>query len=377
MKIAFDLRRVKNPGIGRYMKCLVEAILAQAREHEYLLILPPDAPGIVRTSGSRIEELVSPLKYYSVGEQIGLPRILRSHKVDLLHSPHFNVPLASPCPVVATFHDVIYLACKEDLPSRLGRVYYRAMMEAAVRRADAIITVSEFSRSEIVRFLPAGSTKVEVIHSGIDPGFTRVDDVKQAQQALASRGTAGQYILYTGIYKPRKNHAGLLRAFQHFLRLGAQAQLVIAGPMAEGERELRRLAAELGIASHVVFTGFVDDADLCTLYSAARVYACPSLYEGFGFSVLEAMACGAPVVCSRETSLPEVAGEAALYADASNPEAFSAAMYRVFTDPALREQLVDAGTRNLKRFSWADAAERTLRVYEQVLNATVRGVAYA
>jgi len=377
MKIAFDLRRVKNPGIGRYMKCLVEAILALAREHEYLLILPPDAPGIVRPSGSRVEEVVSPLKYYSVGEQIGLPRILSSHKVDLLHSPHFNVPLASPCPVVATFHDVIYLACKEDLPSRLGRVYYRAMMDAAVRRADAIITVSEFSRSEIARFLPAASAKVEVIHSGIDDGFTRVDDVKQAQRALTSCGISGEYILYTGIYKPRKNHVGLLRAFQHFLKIGAQAQLVIAGPMAEGERELRRLALELGIASHVVFTGLVDDAGLRALYSAARVYACPSLYEGFGFTVLEAMACGTPVVSSPETSLPEVAGDAALYADARNPEAFGSAMHRVFTGPALSEQLVDAGYINLKRFSWADAAERTLEVYQRVAGTTVQGVAYA
>lgn len=377
MKIAFDLRRIKNPGIGRYMKCLVEAVLARAPQYEYLLIVPPDAPGIVKPSGSRVEELVSPLKYYSVGEQIGLPRILRSHKVDLLHSPHFNVPLASPCPVVATFHDVIYLACKKDLPSRLGRVYYRAMMEAAVRRADAIITVSEFSRSEILRFLPAASAKLEVIHSGIDDGFARVDDVKQAQRTLAGRGIAGEYILCTGICKPRKNHAGLLRAFRLFLKLGAQAQLVIAGPMAGGERELRRLAADLGIAGRVVFAGLVDDADLRVLYSAARVYACPSLYEGFGFTVLEAMACGAPVVSSRETSLPEVAGDAALYADARSPEAFADAMYRVFTDTALREQLVGAGTRNLKRFSWAAAAERTLRVYERVLGVTVRGVAYA
>jgi glycosyltransferase involved in cell wall biosynthesis len=377
MKIAFDLRRIGNPGIGRYMKCLVEAVLARAPEHEYLLIVPPEAAGAIRASGGRVEEVVSPLKYYSLREQIELPRILRRHKVDLLHSPHFNLPLVSPCPVVATLHDVIYLACREDLPSWLGRLYYRLMMKAAVRRADRMITVSEFSRQEIGRYLSPAPEKIEVIHPAVDPRFSRVGDLNRVQAVLARYGITQNYILYTGIFKPRKNHAGLLRAFRYFLNMGKQAQLVIAGPLGDGERELRSLAAQLGVTGQVVFTGLVDDAELCVLYTGARVYACPSLYEGFGFTVLEAMACGAPVVSSRETSLPEVAGDAALYADARNPEEFGAAMYRVFTDQALRERLVEAGFKNMARFSWTLAAERTLHVYEQVTGAAVRKVAYA
>lgn len=377
MKIAFDLRRVRNPGIGRYMKCLVEAVLACALEHEYLLIVPPEATGIIRTSGGRVEEIVSTLKYYSVREQIEIPRILRRHRVDLLHSPHFNVPLMSPCPVVATLHDVIYLACREDLPSRLGRLYYRAMMEAAVRRADRVITVSEFSRSDITRYLSLSPQKIDVIHPAVDPRFTRMDDRKQVERVLALHGIKQDYVLYTGICKPRKNHAGLLRAFRYFLGMGQQAQLVIAGPTDEGEGPLHALAVELGVSRQVVFTGLVDDTDLRALYTGARAYVCPSLYEGFGFTVLEAMACGAPVVSSRETSLPEVAGDAALYADARNPEEFGAAIHRVFTDAALRKQLVDSGNRNLARFSWELAADRTLRVYEQAIGAKVRRMAYA
>lgn len=377
MKIAFDLRRVRNPGIGRYMKCLVEAVLACAPEHEYLLIVPPDATGVIRASGGRVEEIVSQLKYYSVREQIGLPRILRRHRVDLLHSPHFNVPLMSPCPVVATLHDVIYLACREDLPSRLGRLYYRAMMEAAVRRADRVITVSEFSRSDITRYLSLSPQKIDVIHPAVDPRFTRMDDWKQVERVLALHGIKQDYVLYTGICKPRKNHAGLLRAFRYFLGMGQQAQLVIAGPTDGGERELQAMAAELGVSRQVVFTGLVDDTDLRALYTRARVYACPSLYEGFGFTVLEAMACGTPVVSSRETSLPEVAGDAVLYADARNPKEFGAAIHQAFTGAALRERLIDAGKRNLARFSWELTADRTLRVYEQAIGAKVRRMAYA
>src|SRR5258708_30257193 len=150
-KIAFDLRRIKNPGIGRYMKCLVEALLAREPEHEYLLIMLPGTEEMIAVSGKHVEKLSSKLKYYSIREQLELPKILRVHGVDLLHSPHFMLPLRRSCPSVVTIHDVIYLACKEDLPSRLGRLYYRGMMAAAVRVADRIITDSEFSKRDIMR----------------------------------------------------------------------------------------------------------------------------------------------------------------------------------------------------------------------------------
>ena len=163
MKIAFDLRRINNPGIGRYMKCLAEAITAQAPEHEYLLILPPGGENLVKAPNA--EKICPALKYYSVSEQIELPRILRRHQVDLLHSPHFLLPLLLPmtrtCPAVATIHDVIYLACPQDLPSRAGRLYYRLMMNACSRMAARIITDSEYSRGDIVRYLHADPEKIE------------------------------------------------------------------------------------------------------------------------------------------------------------------------------------------------------------------------
>jgi glycosyltransferase involved in cell wall biosynthesis len=377
VKIAFDLRRIMNPGIGRYMKCLVEAVIAQAPGHEYLLIVPPEGAAIDSSAGLHVEKVSSPLKYYSIREQLELPGILRRHKADLLHSPHFNLPLASSCPIVATLHDVIYLACPEDLPSRLGRTYYRAMMEAAVRRAKRVITVSKFSKAEIRRCLHADTAEIDVVHSGVDPRFTPMDDSNAARAVLGRFGITGDYVFYTGIYKPRKNHAGLIRAFARLLAMKVNAQLVIAGPVNEGKGELQALVAELGIRERVVFTGLVSDDELRALYSAARVYGCPSLYEGFGFTVLEAMACGTPVVSSGETSLPEVAGDAALYANALNAEEFGTALHRVFTDEALRQGLIGAGKANVKRFSWTKAAEQTLEVYGQVMKSQKAGAAHA
>jgi glycosyltransferase involved in cell wall biosynthesis len=375
MKIAFDLRRIGNPGIGRYMKCLTEAMVAQEPGHEYLLVLPPGGDGLV--DAPKAEKIFPRLKYYSVREQIELPRILNRHKVDLLHSPHFLLPLVRPCPAVATIHDVIYLACPQDLPSRGGRLYYRAMMNACSRLARRIITDSEYSSREIVRYLRADPAKIEVIYPGVDPGFRRVTDAAWLDAMRSRYGIDREYVLCAGIYRPRKNHAGLLRAFRRLLDSGCRAQLVIAGPMAEGEPVLRRLAAELGVAEHVVFTGFVDEACLCALYSAARVFASPSFYEGFGFTVLEAMACGTPVVCSSATSLPEVAGDAALYSDPHDPEHMASQLLRGFSDAALRSSLIERGRLNLQRFNWAETARQTLAVYYHALQMPLPKAAYA
>jgi glycosyltransferase involved in cell wall biosynthesis len=370
MRIAFDLRRIKNPGIGRYMKCLAEAVMAQAPEHEYLLILPPEAEDMITAPTGRVEKISCSARYYSMGEQVELPRLVRRHRVDLLHSPHFNLPLVRLCPTVVTIHDVIYLACKQDMPSRLGRLYYYGMMAASVRLADHVLTDSEFSKGDIVQHLHADPEKIEVVYPAVHPGFERVNEEAGLERVLSNYGLDEDYILYTGIYKLRKNHAGLLHAFREFLKSGEKAKLVIAGPMGEGEAELRRLADGLGVGGRVILAGFVPDSDLPSLYSAARVYACPSLYEGFGFTVLEAMACGTPVVCSAETSLPEVAGDAALYADARNPLAFAAALQRAFSDSELRGQLIEKGFKNRRRFSWETGARRTLAAYEHAAGRT-------
>jgi glycosyltransferase involved in cell wall biosynthesis len=375
MKIAFDLRRIGNPGIGRYMKCLAESITAQAPEHEYLLILPPEGERLIHAPNA--EKLCTRLKYYSFQEQFELPRILSRRKVDLLHSPHFLLPLVRPCPAVATIHDVIYMACPQDLPSRAGRLYYRIMMNACSRMATRIITDSEHSRNEIVRYLHADPEKIEVIYPAVDPGFNSPTSTAQIAAVRSRFGIDREYVLCVGIYKPRKNHAGLLRAFKTLLESGGRVQLVIVGPLGKGEPVLRRVAAELGVAEHVIFTGFINDADLRALYSGARVYACPSLYEGFGFTVLEAMACGTPVVCSSATSLPEVGGNAALYFDPCNPEEMAHQLLLAFTDDAVRTALIAEGRRNLLRFNWEEIARRTLAVYHQALQMPLPKAAYA
>jgi glycosyltransferase involved in cell wall biosynthesis len=354
------------------MHCLTEALLAAAPEHEYLLILPPDGADLVAANGPRVTKIAPELKYYSLREQVEIPRILRRHRADLLHSPHFNLPLICPCPCVATIHDVIYLACPEDLPSPVGRLYYRAMMHRAIRSAGAIITDSDFSREEIRRYLKT-QREIQVIYPAVDARFRPVADCDALQDVKTRFGIAGEYVFYAGIFKPRKNHSGLLRAFGQLAKRCPGTKLVIAGPLNEGERGLRGLAEQLKISDQVVFTGFVNDSDLAALYSRAHLYACPSLYEGFGFTILEAMACGVPVVCSAEASLPEIAGDAALYADARDPLQFGAALHRAFTDIDLRRNMVVKGRANVQRFNWRSTALQTLEVYQRIIGAPHAG----
>lgn len=277
------------------------------------------------------------------------------------------LPLVRPCASVVTIHDVIGLAWKEDVHSRIGRLYYRCMISTAVRLADRIITDSEFSRSDIIRRLGVDPKKITVIYPGISSDFYPVSDTVQIDNVRARYGINNDYLVYAGIYKPRKNHAALLQAFKALLTSGKRADLVLVGPLKEGHQRLAKLAEELGIGRNVIFAGHVSDHDLRTLYSGAKVYVCPSLYEGFGFTVLEAMACGAPVVSSAATSLKEIGGDAALYADPTNTAEFAEALCAVFENTSLRRTLIEKGKKNVLRFSWANTAKETFSVYSDAV----------
>jgi glycosyltransferase involved in cell wall biosynthesis len=373
MRIGYDLRRINNPGIGRYMRRIVEGVLQNAPQNEYVLIMAPGTEHLIKGSnGANVKKIVTALPYYSIREQFELRTIARNERLDLFHSPHFLMPLLPTCPTVITIHDVIYIACKEDLESRVGRLYYRWMMKAAAHQSQRIITVSEFSKSDIVRLLSVSPDKVDVVLSGVETTFKPITDPSTLSRVSQKYGATKPFILYTGIYKRRKNHAGLLRAFAEVRRAGVDVQLLIGGPLKEGKTILESLARDLNISDNVVFAGFIDESDLPALYSAARVYACPSNYEGFGFTILEAMGCGTPVVCNPSTSLPEVAGDAVLWANANSPEEFGDALVRACGDSELRSNLVNEGFRNTARFTWEKAITETLYAYDRALGSEGR-----
>lgn len=369
MKVAYDLRRIANVGIGRYMETLVEAVVALAPEHEYTLLMPEGSRHLEHLPPG-IRRLHLHSKYYSLSEQYEIPRLLRSHGIDLLHAPHFVVPLFKTCTTVATIHDVIHLVYPQDINSRIGSIYAGWMMKQALRIADRIITVSEFSRQDIIRRAGGDPDKIRVIYPMLAPRISSASNPSRdadRESVWQRYGIRKNFILYMGIFRERKNHLGLLRAFALLLQRGFDLQLVISGPKGPLQEKIAEAARQLRIFDHLVFTGFVAEPDMAALYGSASIYACPSLYEGFGFTPLEAMACGVPAVCHNGTSLPEVCGDAAVLSDATNAEEFANALERVLVDSELRADLIEKGYRNIRRFTGNDSAVSVLRLYSDLL----------
>ena len=273
-------------------------------------------------------------------------------------------------PFIITVHDLMrYLDLVGGGPCLIRRpnlhdALWLHLDYSGVAKAAKIVVPSNHTKNDLIRYLGVPEEKVVVIYHGVDEAFRPVEGPRPCE---------GPYILYVGSEHPRKNLATLLRAFSLMKREHPElrdVKLVKAGRVGGGEEPYRertlRLIEELGLKRDVIFIDWVPQERLAALYSQAELFAFPSIYEGFGWPPLEAMACGCPVVASNSTSLPEVLGDAAMYADPSSPEAWAEAMERVLTSDTLRRDLSRRGLERAKRFTWSRAAEQLLRVYEEV-----------
>lgn len=374
MRIGFDGRYAGDhfPGIGRYSLGLARALAELEHGHSLVLILDPraavgryDMVALGGLPGVEIAHLAA--SPFSLGQQLALPALARKLRLDLLHSPYFIKPyLGLPCPSVVTIYDLIGWRFPRTLALR-GRLLYRAAMAMAVRSAAAVLTISESARADIehVYAPPPG----RVVVTPLAAGRSFRPQSAEAVAALRARlGLPEQYVLYVGSNKPHKNLERLVRGWGRALEagVGAQVELVIAGHAAQSHAALQALVAEQGLTASVRFVPRVADADLPALYSGAAVFAFLSYYEGFGLPPLEAMACGAPVLCAYASSLPEVVGEAALTVDPYSSQEIGAGLVRLLRSPALRQLLSERGRRRALEFSWRRTALGTLRVYEQV-----------
>lgn len=295
------------------------------------------------------------------GEQFYLPWRAARERIDLIHSPLDTTVLRAACPTVMTLHDMNFDALPEAT-DRLQRAIARALVKLSARRADAIITVSEFSRREIMARLRLRADRLFVVHNG---GGEVAESAGAADGEIPSRiGITGPYVVAFSSINPHKNIAALLYAFAR-LNAANGYQLVVIGHPPCGGEPLPELARRLGIADRVVFTGYLGEDDKRRILRGARLLAFPSRYEGFGLPVIEAMRAGVPVACSARAALPEIAGQAARMFDPDDPEDLAAALTELLVDEALRARLIAAGTLNARRFSWERAARLTMRVYRQ------------
>jgi glycosyltransferase involved in cell wall biosynthesis len=367
VKNGIDARN-DQAGIGRYTFSLIRELAKIDRENEYTLFLNRERFAAHTPLGSNFRAVEAAIPWFTVREQVVLPRLVDREELDLMHYPHLTVPIRSRTPFVVTVHDLNYLDGTRVFAhggawSRVRRTTmlaaYRVEL-AKARRARRWIAVSEHTRDGLVRALRIDPARVTVTYEAADPPGAIVPD----GAVLERYGLGAPFFLYVGAAYPYKNLARLIGAFAS---LAGEHKLVLAGDQEDFGPELRRRAAAAGVADRVVFPGRVSEAELAALYGAALAYVFVSCCEGFGLPGLEAMQFGVPVVAASAGSLPEVYGDAARYCNPRDVDSIADALTAVASDERLRARLVEQGRRRAGQFTWSRTAEQTLAVYREAL----------
>lgn len=293
-----------------------------------------------------------------------------SRKLDLLHGMAFATPLAAGCPTVVTVHDLSFLRFPQAF-RRANRVYLSALTRMSTRSATRVIAGSESTRRDVMELCGVPPERVVTVPYGVSEAFTPAP-AAEAAEFRRRKGLPDQFILFVGTLEPRKNIGRLLEAYAVLrTREGARAtpKLIIAGGKGWFYESLFSRVADLGLTGAVLFPGYVPGDELAWWYRSASMFVFPSLFEGFGLPVLEALACGTPTITSNVSSLPEVAGDAALLVDPYDTEALVHAMTRLLREPELRARLSEAGVSQAKQFPWSRTAAETVAVYRAALSA--------
>lgn len=369
-KIGLDLRfwRQGTGGLGRYSRNLLQELLKIDQTNTYTAILTPADKAEFDLQAPNLQELIIDVPHYSLAEQRQLAKILTNQKFDLVHFTHFNHPIRYRQPFVITIHDLIMHLYPSPAQRRslIKNLAYRAVIRDC-RRAAKIIVPSEATKQDLVKILRFPLEKIIVTPEGSEAIF-RPHSPEEIRGIKAKLKLPEQFLLFVSRWTHYKGLPALLEAYQQLQKTHPQLGLVICGSPEKNSEAVETQVRQLAAANPLVVTpGFVSDADLATLYSAATVYVHPSLYEGFGIMILEAMAAGAPVVTSNVSSLPEVVGEAGLLIDPKSPSEIVSAVERILKDPVLAKELVRKGYERVRQYSWAKMAEQTLAVYKEVL----------
>jgi alpha-1,3-rhamnosyl/mannosyltransferase len=373
--VGIDARKLKDFGIGSYIRNLLEALsrrpeAARYRFRVYARRADRDA---LPPLGDNFEIVEEDSPGYSLGELTRFAFRLFRDRLDLFHATHYVLPPLFRGRAIVTIHDIIHLLYPQFLPNRAAHFYARFMIRRALSRADRIITVSYNSKRDLADYFAVPASRIEVIYNGVSPRFR--PDVPVEEQARVARkyGLRSPYLLFLGGEKPHKNLQGVVRAFAEALRKAPLPHvLALAGPPPRSPARLEALIAALDLTDRVLRPGLVEEDDLAGLLAGADVLLYPTLYEGFGLPVVEAMACGTPVLTSSTSALQEIAGGYAYLVDPMDLDAIARGIVALTTDEKLRSDFRALGRKRALDFSWDKAAEKTLEVYRAALSGSRR-----
>lgn len=371
-------------GLGRYIQEIVDNVIKIDTVNKYVVFLSPDNFDEFIPAESRIKKVRTTARWYSLAEQLVMPFLIWQERLDLMHFPHFNVPILTPVKFVVTIHDLILTkfptvraTTLAPLIYKIKNLAYKIIIALAVRRAKKVIAVSEFTKNDVVQKFKINPKKVIVTYEGVanlargnDSLFVKKQDDRKT---LLSYNIVDNFILYVGNAYPHKNLESLLEVFFELHKKHPDLRLVLVGREDYFYKRLKSSAMNLNLwieeiqNSPVIFTGYVPDVELDVLYRQALFYVFPSLYEGFGLPALEAMAKSCSVASSNKACLPEILGEAALYFNPEDKADMFMKMDRLYSDQELREVLIKKGHQQVKRYNWWECARLTFDVYKSVI----------
>ncbi len=359
MRLVVDVRLIHNSGIGTYIKNVLPGMIDSFDE----VIVLANQEGIDEFEWKNsVKTITFPYKIYGFLEQLYYSLIIP--ECDIFWTPHFNAPLfgiASKKRIV-TIHDVNHLSNPSNF-NILKRLWAKVLYKNAIKKSDQIITVSEFSKSEVLKYFEVNEQKINVIHCGVKQTFGKLKNEEVCALILPD-----SYFLYVGNVKPHKNLITLLKAYKELDKsIRATYKLVILGKK-EGfitnDHKIFDFIEKHNLEKDIRFTGFIKDHEVPIVYKQAAMFIFPSLYEGFGLPILEAMSCGVPVLSSDRASLPEIGGEASLYFDPLNPRELKEKITLLINDKKLQSEMIKKGIEHAKKFNW----ERSVQKYLEILN---------
>lgn len=379
MKIAIEGQRIfrkKKHGMDMVALELIRNLQLIDHENEYVVFVKPDEDDQVirETFNFKIVKLDG--GFYPLWEQIALPRAATREGCDILHCTSNTAPVFTSIPVVDTLHDIIYMekSYLEILQGagtayqKFGNIYRRFIVPKVVRKSKKIITVSNFEKDRIGDFFGLqGDNRLTAVYNGVGEHFKPVTDPAELPRVKEKYRLPDRFFFFLGNTDPKKNTKGTLKAYSDFIRqTGSDYQLLM---LDYDLKELEKILFELGdpeLISRIHLTGYVVNTDLPAIYSQCAVFLYPSLRESFGIPILEAMGCGVPVITSNTSSMPEIAGDAALIIDPYKPETITAAIIQLTTDEMLRSRKIELGYKRAALFSWRAMAENCLKIYREI-----------
>jgi len=367
MHILIDARFLgTGTGIATYAENLIKNLAKIDKRNHYSIILADKYFNQFNFSYSNFTSIPVKADYYSIAEQTKLLWLIKKIKPDMVHFTSFNHPLFYRGKCIFTIHDLI-LSLFPPPVNPVKRLAYKITLKSAIKKADKIIAVSQNTKKDLQNFFNLKSNKIKVIYNGVNKPL--INQKKIEKNFFQKKyGIKQDYLLYVGRFAAYKNIELLVKAFNLLIKeKKINYQLVLVGPKDKEYYRLEKLIADYKLKRKIIFTGKVDKDNLASLYKNATLFVLPSFYEGFGLPILEAMSYNIPVVCSSSSSLPEVAGKAALYFNPYDQKELAEKIYYILNNQELRKELIKKGRIQIKKFSWLKTAQETWQVYQSLL----------